>query len=100
MSRNRNATGSMEQYRQLAEQTGLSVSTVRAKLKAGLPLTKKKTGPQTGVHMASLGLRLERRCLCCRALFQSWGPANRRCPRCEVHLADVRPADRLWIYAP
>jgi uncharacterized paraquat-inducible protein A len=100
MSRTANAQGSMEQYRLLAEQTGLSISTVRAKTKAGQPLTKKRTGPQKQVHMASLGLRLERRCLCCRTMFQSWGPANRRCPRCEVHLDAIRPADRLWIYAP
>ena len=33
MSRTANAQGSMEQYRLLAEQTGLSISTVRAKLK-------------------------------------------------------------------
>lgn len=71
MSRTPNATGSMAEYERLAAETGLSVSTVRAKMKAGLPLAKKQRGPQKGVHMASIGRRKLRRCLCCRAKFPS-----------------------------
>jgi len=41
-----------------------------------------------------IGLRqptTRRRCLCCRALFDSTGPGNRMCPKCRAHAADISP---------
>jgi hypothetical protein len=88
----------MDEYRRLAQETGLSLTTVRAKLKAGQPLTRLPRGPQS--HTYAPGRRRERVCLLCLSKFSSWGAGNRRCDACEDKVACIRPADRLWIYAP
>lgn len=83
--------GKLAFYREQAELLGVSVSTIRSRVRNGQALDVKPERRRNAGHDN------HRLCLMCGNMFPSTWIGNRRCIECDSKTIGIRPVDNLWI---